>query len=90
MNAPRSMCRSDGKLLHSFRPASGLLVISRRLARLTIPVYARQFVEIALANLIINPTSNKVQQKFSGSKPGQASGQGATVKPGSSGRLGRR
>ncbi|KAJ4403983.1 hypothetical protein N0V82_010569 [Gnomoniopsis sp. IMI 355080] len=41
-------------------------------------MYARQFVEIALANLIINPASNKVQQKFSGTKAGQ----GAKAKPG--------
>lgn len=49
-------------------------------------MYARQFVEIALANLIINPTSNKVQQKFNGQKPG--AGQGMNKPAGGRARLG--
>lgn len=51
-------------------------------SRLTVLVYARQIVEIILANLIINPASNKVTQKFSTSKPDQGSGQGAKSKTG--------
>lgn len=35
----------------------------------SVTVYVRQFVEIALANLIINPTSAKVTQRFGGGNP---------------------
>lgn len=49
---------------------------------LTALVYARQFVEIALANLIINPASQKVTRKFGGAKADQGAGQGAKIKAG--------
>lgn len=51
-------------------------------------VYARQFVEIALANLIINPTSNKVQQKFGGGQQKPGAGQGMNKPAGGRARLG--
>ncbi|CAN8104499.1 unnamed protein product [Discula destructiva] len=52
-------------------------------------MFARQFVEIALANLIINPTSNKMQQKFSGKKAAEGGGgQGANAPAGGRARLG--